>query len=78
MVHFWLLMNQSSVENQPYSHQYDALTYHAMLFLLRLTEKIERQCCSQNAEKVTHIKGRLLDQAVILFNCIPFPNGNFS
>ena len=33
---------------------------------------------SQNAEKVTHIKGRLLDQAVILFNCIPFQNGNFS
>ena len=26
----------------------------------------------------THIKGRLLDQAVILFNCVPFRNGNFS
>ena len=33
------------------------------------------QCRSQNAEKVTDIKGRLLDQAVILFNCIPFYNG---
>ena len=33
---------------------------------------------SQNAEKVAHIKGRQLDQAVILFNCIPFQNGNFS
>ena len=33
---------------------------------------------SQNAEKVAHIKGRLLDQAVILFNCVPFWNGNFS
>ena len=33
---------------------------------------------SQKAKKVTHIKGRLLDQAVILFNCVPFPNGNFS
>ena len=32
---------------------------------------------SQNAEKVTHIEGRLLDQAVILFNCVPFWNGNF-
>ena len=32
---------------------------------------------SQNAEKVTHIKGRLLDQAVILFNCVPFQNGNY-
>ena len=31
-----------------------------------------------NAEKVTHIKGRLLDQAMILFNCVPFQNGNFS
>ena len=36
------------------------------------------KCCTQNAEKVTHIKGRLLDQAVILFNCVPFQNGNFS
>ena len=26
------------------------------------------QWCSQKAEKVTHIKGRLLGQAVILFN----------
>ena len=33
---------------------------------------------SQNAEKVTHTKGRLLDQAVILFNCVPFHNENFS
>ena len=33
---------------------------------------------SQNAEKVTHIKGRLLDQAVVLFNCVLFQNGNFS
>ena len=27
---------------------------------------------SQNAEKVTHMKGKLLEKAVILFNCIPF------
>ena len=32
----------------------------------------------QNAAKVTHVKGRLLDQAVILFNCVPFYNGNVS
>ena len=32
----------------------------------------------QNAEKVTHIKGRLLDQAVILSYCVPFQKGNFS
>ena len=33
---------------------------------------------SQNAEKVTLRKGRLLDLAVILFNLVPFRNGNFS
>ena len=33
---------------------------------------------SQNAEKVTHIEGRLPGQAVILFDCAPFQNGNFS
>ena len=33
------------------------------------------QWCSQNAEKVTHIKGRLLNQAMILFNCVPFQMG---
>ena len=33
---------------------------------------------SQNAEKNTLRKGRLLDQAVILFNFVPFQNGNFS
>ena len=27
---------------------------------------------SQDTEKVMHIKGRLLDQAMILFNCLPF------
>ena len=32
----------------------------------------------QKAEKDTHIKGRLLDQAVILINCVSFQNGNFS
>ena len=32
----------------------------------------ELQGRSQSAEIVTHIKGRLLDQAVVLFNCVPF------
>ena len=32
---------------------------------------------SQNAEKVTHNKGRLLNE-VIIFNCDTFRNGNFS
>ena len=30
---------------------------------------------SQNAEKVTHVKERLLDEAVILFNCVLFEMG---
>ena len=30
---------------------------------------------SQNAEKVSHIKGRLLDQTMNLINCAPFQNG---
>ena len=30
------------------------------------------------AEIVTHISGRLLDQAAILFIGIPFQNGNFA
>ena len=33
---------------------------------------------SQNAEKVTHIKGRLLYQAMILYNYVPFQSGDFS
>ena len=33
---------------------------------------------SQNAETVTHIKGTLLKQAMILFICVIFQNGNFS
>ena len=31
--------------------------------------------CVLNAEKVTHIKGSLLDQAMILFNCVPIQMG---
>ena len=30
---------------------------------------------SHNDEKVRHIKGELLDQAVILFNCVPLQSG---
>ena len=41
-------------------------------------DNIRIQWGSQNAEKVTHIKGRLLDQAVIIFNCVPFHNRHFS
>ena len=41
-------------------------------------EFYKRQWRSQNAEKITHIKSRLLDQALIQFNYVPFHNGNFS
>ena len=33
------------------------------------------QLHSRNAEKSTHIKGRLLDQTMILFNYVPFQVG---
>ena len=33
---------------------------------------------SQKAKKFTHIDGRLPGQAVILLNCAPFQNWNFS
>ena len=43
--------------------------------------RLESKCCiqwrSQDSEKITHIKGRLLSQAVSQFNYVPFHNGNF-
>ena len=33
---------------------------------------------AKTLKKATHIKGRLLDQAVIQFNCVPFHDENFS
>ena len=44
-----------------------------LIFALALDYTSQR--CSQNAEKVWHIKGRLFDQAMILFNCVPFQIG---
>ena len=46
------------------------------MFLLLYSFMIH-QWRSQKAERVTHTKGRLLEQAMILFNCLPFQNGNF-
>ena len=45
---------------------------------MRAKVRTDDTCNSQHAEKVTHIKEKLLDQAVILFKCTPFQNGNFS
>ena len=39
---------------------------------------VEEQWRCQNAEKITHIKEKILDEAMILSNCIPFQNENFS
>ena len=47
-----------------------------LLAARKITHSIQWR--SQKAEKVTHIKGRLVEQVVILFNCVPFQNGNFS
>ena len=47
------------------------------IFLLLFSVMIHKWR-SQKAEKVTHTKGRLLEQAMILFNCVPFQNGNLS
>ena len=35
-----------------------------------------KQWRSQNAEKITQVKGGLLEQAVVVFTCVPFQNGN--
>ena len=39
---------------------------------------LQTQWRSQSAEIVAHIKVRLLGQAVVRLNCVPFQNGNFS
>ena len=41
-------------------------------------EQMIQQWRSQNFQKVTHIKGRLLYQAMFLFNYTLFRNGNIS
>ena len=60
----------------------EACWHESNVLLDFLKDVRKRDVCeqwrSQNAEKVTHIKVRLLDQAVILFNCVPFQNWNFS
>ena len=45
-----------------------SITLHA-LFVSIVTIKKWR---SQKAEKVTHIKGRILGQGMLIFNCVPF------
>ena len=48
----------------------------AHFFPIKKQENLHHlQWHSQNAEKVTHIKGRLLYQAMVLYNYVPFQFG---
>ena len=47
-----------------------------LVFVFR--EKVSNNGIARTLKKVEHIKGRLLDQAVILFNYLPFQNGDCS
>ena len=58
MFHFW------------HNHYYVKKEYDQCCKTKLMTYKL--QWHSRNAEKVTHIKGKLQDQAVILFICVPF------
>ena len=42
------------------------------LFFANYLNQFRYQWRGKNVEKSTHIKGGLLDQAVILFKCVPF------
>ena len=53
-------------------------TKHGQFNLFMTIEISHSKWRNQYAEKVTHIKGRQLDYAVILYDCLPFQNGNFS
>ena len=59
------------------SHDWYWVLHYDSIIISR--EYVDMFCClihvqrrSQNAEKVTHIKGRQLDQAMILFSSVPF------
>ena len=57
----------------------DEVYQHLIFYRFMLTiylDPFNVQWRSQNTKKIMHIKGRLLDQALILFNRVPFQNGN--
>ena len=68
--------NQASLLENESSRDYDWIRLKRVS-ISRARNKLEQWRC-QNVKKVTHIKGRLLIQTVILFNCVSFHNGNFS
>ena len=49
-----------------------------VFFVNRLDNDRAKHKTTPMAYKVSHIKERLLDEAVILFNWLPFQNGNLS
>ena len=58
-------------------HSWLARQYFLLFWYLHhYQQTFPSQRRSQNAEKFMHIKGRLLDQAMILFNCIPLHMGS--
>ena len=65
-------------KNSILSFMLSELFWFGVVFETLSGETNHEQWCSKNTENVTHIKGRLLDQAMILFHCAPFQNGNFS
>ena len=66
-----LFIFKVTVLNDEHEYLTSIITY-----LLGFSKKIctlyRTQRRSQNALKVTHVKGRLLDQAMILFYCVLF------
>ena len=57
---------------------------HNYLFLSAMVAKLEKaqspipNGVARTMKKIMHIEGRLLEQAVILFNCVPLQIGTFS
>ena len=64
-------------KEMPKSHTADQPTAPAVSNI-QVINSHTAQWRRQNAEKITHIKGRLLDQAAIISNCVPIQNENFS
>ena len=55
---------------------YNKLTFYILETPKHVLLHTGNNVVARTLEKDTHIKERLLDQTVILFNCVPFQNGN--
>ena len=85
ILYFWasLAMSKSALNALPSKldfkrHSPSILYFQNMIWLNIRSLALLGSQHGQNAEKVTHIKGRLLYQATIIYNNVPFQNGNFS